>query len=395
MHQHHHDHGHNKPPSKGIRIGIIAILAIAALTAFLVPQFLPTFSLPDRYATDPVVANQESDRYYLAKVISASVVDVTETSETSSAKQQVKLRLKTGPFKGEEREIENGGIVGIYKDQVVAAGQTVVVVSTPTGELYLYDKYRLSPLIWLFAFFLSVAAWFGRVKGMASIAGLVVSILVLGVGAIPLIVAGYNPLMICSISAAVIALVALYLAHGFNYRTTIALVSVLITLAITTVLALLFIKFAYLYGLGSEEAFYLQIDSALQIDLRGLLLGAIIIGTLGVLDDVTTVQVATVAELKQVAPHLGFAELYSRGINVGTEHIASLVNTLALAYVGVSFPLLLLFTINSTRPAWVTINSELIAEEIVRTIVGSVALVLAVPISTALAAYVVERRKGI
>lgn len=389
MHQHHPGHNHAnspiEPPSRGIKLGILAILLVTALVAFLAPRFLPSFSTST--AED---GGQAGDSYYLAKVLEASDISDTDPTGTIVTKQSVTLRFNTGPLKGSEKEIENGATLGIYKDQRVAPGQTVVVIATENHEFYIYDKYRLTPLLWLFAFFLSLAAWFGRIKGLASIAGLVVSVGVLGGIAIPLIVGGSSPLIVSALSAGGIAVIALYLAHGFNKRTTIALLSVLMTLGITTLLALLFVKFAYLYGLGSEEAFYLQIDSTLQIDLRGLLLGGIIIGTLGVLDDVTTVQVATVAELKHLAPHLSFTELYRRGINVGTEHIASLVNTLALAYVGVSFPLLLLFTVNSTRPAWVTVNSEVIAEEIVRTIIGSMALVLAVPISTALAAYFLQ-----
>jgi len=141
-----------------------------------------------------------------------------------------------------------------------------------------------------------------------------------------------------------------------------------------------------LFGLGSEESLDLQYGALKNINLQGLLLAGIIIGALGVLDDITTAQTAAVAELKLANAKLSFDELYRRGMAVGKEHITSLVNTLALAYAGASLPMLLLFTVYQ-QPLWVTLNSEFVVEEVVRTVVGSLALTVAVPITTFLAAY--------
>lgn len=190
------------------------------------------------------------------------------------------------------------------------------------------------------------------------------------------------------IGALVIALFSIYLAHGLNRRTTIALISTLLTLGIASGLAILFVKAGKLFGLGSEEAFYIQqLGSLADLNLQGLLLGGIILGALGVLDDITTAQTAAVYEIKRANSALTVRELYNRGISVGREHISSLVNTLFLAYAGASLPLFLFFTVGgSTQPLWVTLNSEFIAEEVVRTLVGSIALMLAVPITTFLAA---------
>ena len=142
------------------------------------------------------------------------------------------------------------------------------------------------------------------------------------------------------------------------------------------------VRLASIFGMGTEESVLLQFGPLENIDLRGLLLGGIVIGALGVLDDITTAQTAVVDELRRANPRMTFRQLYAAGISVGREHIASLINTLALAYVGASLPLLMLFTINDAMPLWVTLNSEFIAEEIVRTLVGSSALLIAVPIST-------------
>jgi uncharacterized membrane protein len=180
--------------------------------------------------------------------------------------------------------------------------------------------------------------------------------------------------------------VALYLAHGFNARTTTAMLGTLASLAITGLLAVVFVEATKFTGFGSEEAVFLQI-SAQQVNLQGLLLGGIIIGTLGVLDDVTVTQASSVWELHAANPNLGTTGLYRAALRIGRDHIASTVNTLVLAYVGASLPLLLLFTL-SNRPLGDVLTSEVMAEEIVRTLVGSIGLVASVPITTALASVV-------
>jgi uncharacterized membrane protein len=155
-------------------------------------------------------------------------------------------------------------------------------------------------------------------------------------------------------------------------------------------MALWSVQITKLFGLGSEEAFYLQSYKLGQLDMRGLLLAGIIVGTLGILDDITISQVSIIEELYDVDKSLTFWNLVSRGLNIGREHIASLINTLALAYVGASFPLLLTFSITQSQPLWVIANGETIIEEVVRTLVGSVTLILAVPIATFLSAYFIK-----
>ncbi len=153
------------------------------------------------------------------------------------------------------------------------------------------------------------------------------------------------------------------------------------------------VSFTHLFGMGSEESLFILGDLP-GISLKGLLLGGIMLGLLGVLDDITTAQSAVVDELKQANQSLSFSELYRRGLSVGREHIASLINTLFLAYAGASLPLFLLFSLNQGQELWMIFNNEMIAEEIVRTLVGSTGLILAVPITTALAAYVFQKRSS-
>ena len=185
----------------------------------------------------------------------------------------------------------------------------------------------------------------------------------------------------------VIAFAVLYLAHGLNPSTTVALVGTLVSLAVTAVLAQVFVGLAGFTGLLGDDAVTLRITVDV-IDLRALLVAGIVIGALGVLDDVTVTQVSTVVELRRSAPEMSRRELYRSAVRVGRDHIASVVNTLVLAYAGASLPLLLVF-LQGARPWDRALTSELIAVEIVRTLVGSIGLVLAVPLTTALAALVI------
>ncbi|HEV8340469.1 MAG TPA: YibE/F family protein [bacterium] len=273
-------------------------------------------------------------------------------------------------------------------------GETVVIVkmASSAGPAYeVIDRYRLLPVGMILGFFFLLAILLGGIRGATSILGLVVTILVLAKFIVPRILAGQNPLAISLAGAFVIALLSIFLAHGLSRRTTIALVSTLLALAIGAFLSAFFVSLTRLFGVGTEEAFYLQLGPLEKLNLRGLLLGGIILGALGVLDDVTTAQAGAVDEISQANPNLRYAELYRRGLSVGREHITSLVNTLVLAYAGASLPLFLLFSLGLGQPLWVLLNSEFIVEEVVRTLVGSICLMLAVPITTTLAAYVFHR----
>jgi uncharacterized membrane protein len=154
------------------------------------------------------------------------------------------------------------------------------------------------------------------------------------------------------------------------------------------------VKLAYFTGLGSEDAWYLSIDQKLPLNFKGLLLGGIMIGVLGVLDDIAVTQASVVRELYSSAAHLTKAQIYKKALRVGQEHVGALVNTLALAYTGASLPLLMLISTPSAYPFAVTVSKELFAVEIIRTIVGSIGLVLTVPITTLLAVYMLEHYRG-
>lgn len=338
------------------------------------------------------------DEFVIAEV--ADIVDerVEEDMDMGTRTlQTVRMRLVSGPDAGDTFLLENG-ILGTRRDMRLVEGEKVVVekLTRTDGSIrYLVkEKYRLPALGWLFAGFFLLALLLGGRTSAMSVIGLLVSVGILLKFTVPRIVGGENPLFISILSCGIIACTSLYLAHGFSRRTSVALLSTVLTLCASSVLAVVFVRFARLFGMGSEESVFLQLGALQNVDLQGLLLGGMLIGCLGVLDDITTAQTAAVHEISKANPSLSPAALRRAGYSVGKEHIASLINTLALAYVGASLPLFLLFETQADFPLWVTVNSEFLAEEIVRTLVGSATLLIAVPLSTWLASSLLRAAPG-
>lgn len=264
-----------------------------------------------------------------------------------------------------------------------------------TFEYVVADVYRLPALTWLLVGFFILVILVARGQGVRAMIGMAIGLGLLAGFIVPEILQGANPILVSLVGCGVIAVVTVYLSHGWSLHSHIALVSMLLTLLGVAALSTLAVKGVQLVGLGSEEAYYLQFGSTARVNLQGLLLGGILLGALGILDDIAVAQVSVIFQLKAVNDKLSFKELYERGLKVGKDHVASLVNTLVLAYAGANLPLFLLFTLNRDIPLWVTLNNEIIAEEIVRTLVGSMGLVLAVPITTLLAAILVSRLKSV
>jgi uncharacterized membrane protein len=390
----------------GLLASLLMFVALPALAQNEDPlpdatQQLPSDQLPVDQAPyeEPLQTDEiPPDQFYRGVITQIVGEEQTDTGMGQSiSTQTLKVKFTTGDLKDQEREILNDGVFTINGGKPLKAGQQILIYRTAASgeeQFYVADTYRLPSLLIMIGAFFALAIVLSRWKGLASIVGLAISVLVIAKFIIPQIVDGKNPLLISLLGALIIALVSIYLAHGLNRRTTVALVSTLITLGLAAGLSILFVNFGHLFGMGSEEAFYVQQLGVLaNLNLQGLLLGGIILGALGVLDDITTAQTATVDEIRRANPALGTSELFKRGLRVGREHINSLVNTLFLAYAGASLPLFLFFTVGGNgQPIWVTLNSEFIAEEVVRTLVGSMALMLAVPITTFLAAYYFGRR---
>lgn len=340
---------------------------------------------------DPAAAPlQEFSRGVVRKVVSEEERQVRITNQVS---QTLEVELVGGTQAGKTVTVEHqdagSGTVPKYR-----VGDKVVIAKVQNAEETYYeliDRYRLPAIWYLLGVFLALVIAFASWQGAGSLLGLVFSLVVILRFMLPQLLEGKDAVWVAFGTACVIAAVSTILAHGWRRRTLAAAAANAVTLGAVALLSQLAVYAVGLSGLGTEEAVYLQLGFGASLSLKGLLLAGLIIGTLGVLDDVTTAQAAAVEEVHTANPTLSSRELYRKGLSVGREHIAALVNTLALVYAGASLPLLVLFSAHNPQPWWVTFNSEFVLEEVVRTLVGSSALILAVPVSTALAVYLFKR----
>lgn len=304
-----------------------------------------------------------------------------------SLRQELEILITGGEASGQTVLVRTGGqptVAPIHYRE----GDKVMLSRGPGpdgSEAYtITDFVRRDALLWLFGIFVVLTLVVARWQGLGSLAGLGLSFLVLFWVVLPLINQGRDPVLVALLGALLIAPITFFISHGVSRKTVVAVVGTLIALALTGVLAQVFINAAQLSGFASEEAGFLQVAREGALNIRGLLLAGMIIGTLGVLDDITISQAAIVQQLKAAAADMTPAEQFGRAMSVGRDHIAALVNTLVLVYTGAALPLLLLF-IGAPRPFAEVINYEMISEEVVRTLVGSIGLIAAVPITTALA----------
>ena len=276
-------------------------------------------------------------------------------------------------------------------------GQRVIVNESfgpnNTPRYTINDAYRIPQLVGMVLLFILVTLVFAGKKGIGAVVGLFVSLAVIIGYIVPQILfAKGDPLTVSIIGSTGILLATTFLAHGLSKQTALAVVSTFLALIVAYFLSVFFVSIAHLTGLGSEDSVLLTIAPGQAIDPKGLLLGGIIIGTLGALNDVTTTQVATIFALFKANPNQHFGHLIRNGLEVGREHIVSLVNTLVLAYAGTSLPIFIFLILNPNHvPLWVMINNQQFGEEIVRAIAGSIGLMLSVPIATLLAAYFVSK----
>jgi len=335
----------------------------------------------------------EPDAFYRAEV------QAVESSEgellgRKLITQKLTLKILDKDKKGEIIVVENGGGTDLQESQIYKKGDVLVVVKTKVADkeqYYIQDRYRLPGLLGMVIFFLILTIIFAGKQGIGSMLGLIASVGVLVGYLVPSLLGGQNPVLVTFIASFTMITLTIFVSHGFRVRTFIAFASMNITLILAYIISAIFVYLAHMFGVGSEDTFYLASITNVDLDLRGILLAGVIVGMLGVLDDVTVAQAATIDEIKRANPSTKFKQLYQAGMSVGRDHIASLVNTLALAYVGSSLPLFLLLYINSSNvPIWVTLNSEFIGQELVKTLSGSIAIILAVPITSLIAAKVFD-----
>ncbi|USQ89322.1 YibE/F family protein [Streptomyces phaeoluteigriseus] len=403
-HGHSHSHGPAAPVSRHLRKVIAAVLipfGVAVLVGMVVlwPGGAPAHERTgvgfDRQTQQATVAEVESISCSSANASGGTPTGDTSTAEGSSAQQQedgtckrATIRVDTGSDKG--RTFTE--IVQPDQSRQLHEGQKVVVAYEPSApkdlQYSVTDVDRRVPLSLLAIIFAVAVVVVGRLRGVMALVALAISFAVLNFFVLPAILQGSNPLAVAVVGASAIMLIALYLCHGLSARTSVAVLGTLISLLLIGVLGSWFVDWAALTG-NTDDNTGLIHGLYPTIDMSGLLLAGIIIGSLGVLDDVTVTQTSAVWELHEANPSMGWRGLYRAGIRIGRDHIASVVNTLVLAYAGAALPLLLLFSIAESSVGTVA-NSELVAQEIVRTLIGSIGLVASVPVTTALAALVVS-----
>lgn len=264
---------------------------------------------------------------------------------------------------------------------------STAVIGNGTIVYGFHDYQRGTPMLLLALIFVISVLLLGRWRGLGAVAGLGASLIVLIIFLLPSLLDGNSPIAVAIVGSIVIAFIAIFLAHGINIASAVALLSTFLSLTLTGLLGWLFVAAAKFTGYSDESSYYLDV-LGLDIDFRGVILAGIVIGSLGVLDDVTVTQVSAVWQLRAANPNGSWSDIFRAAMTIGRDHVSSTVNTLFLAYAGASLPLLLFFS-QSRQSTGAVIGKEVVAVEVVRSLVGSVGLVASVPIATALAATVV------
>lgn len=331
------------------------------------------------------------------EIIRAEVVQVMNQerktvpgTDVESNYQTIVALILEGERSGKEVVVEND-FLSLERGDKFFLMRTVDAIDG--HEVYsVRDVDRRGAILGFVLLFVAVILIFSGRQGVRSIASLAGSLLVIIYVLVPLLLRGFPPVLTSMVIASVILFLAIYLTHGFNRQSTIAFVGTVSAIILTGILAYLGVEIAHLSGFVSDEAVTLNFSTRGALNFSGLLLGGIMIGILGVLDDISVTQAAVVSEIFDSAPHLSRREVYKKAVRVGREHVGALVNTLALAYAGSSLPLLLLLSTSQTSFAS-TINMEVFATEIIRTTVGSIGLILTVPITTLLAVYFLKGHK--
>lgn len=338
---------------------------------------------------------QEENKEEIFKAQVIEIIDQQEISDDSGALQQQNLKLLglDGNFKNREIIFEGIDNFQVLSSQTYNVGDKVFVSHNKDVDgkdvFFILDYDRTSSVLWLsFIFILSVLA-IGRWKGLRSLIALVISFLVILKFIIPKILEGANPVLISVLGGIIILIFAIYLTQGFNKKAHIANISLIISLFFIAFLSLWFTQLARLSGYAGEESIFLLDFSSGTLNLQGLLLAGILIGTLGVLDDVIISQVSTIEQLKIANPQLSNKQIYVRSLKVGVDHITSMINTLFFAYAGASLPLLILFTQSDVIGMDISraMNNEIISTEIIRTLLGSIGIIMSIPIVNYLASY--------
>jgi len=358
------------------------ILILAALAVFFAFPYFNNVQLPgDGFST----FGSDTVRAEVVQIIEEGEIDMGGHKQTY---QIARVNILAGEYAGIPMEIDYGKRQIRSDDYLLSVGDKVIVSISKTPDnvvnAYFVDFVRTTPILWLTGIFSVAIILISRWKGFRAILSMAFSLYIIIGYIIPHILVGEDPLRVSIIGSAILLGVTLYLTYGWNLKTHASVLSMILVLLLTGALSALFVVFTKLNGTGDENVMFLMQLMETPINLRGLLLGGMIIGALGVLDDLVTTQSSAVFELHHANPNFGFRDLYNSAMRIGQDHVAATVNTLVLAYAGASLPMLLMFSLARGDYGYL-VNFSFIAEEIVRTLVGSLGLIAAVPLTTAIA----------
>jgi uncharacterized membrane protein len=376
-----------KLPVPFIVATIMILIAFTAFALWGIPYFFQT----------PSMAN--SVNVFGSQTVRARVTQIIEEGEITVGERQqpyqvLRVEILEGDYQGIPIEVDYGKVQVRNDTNRLVPGDKIIILlgKDPNNILtaHYQDYVRTNPLLILLGVFVAAIILLGRWKGVGSLVALAFSMLIIIGYIIPHILAGEDPLRVSLIGSTILLVTTLYVTYGWNLKTHASVLSIMLALLLTGLLSVIFVSLTRLTGSGQETTLFLIQFSSVNINLRGLLLSGMIIGALGVLDDLVSSQSAVVFEIYDSNPALGFRLIFEKSMRVGQDHVAATVNTLVLAYSGASLPLLLLFTLGNGDYGFL-LNFGFITEEVVRTLVGSLGLIAAVPISsliaTALALY--------
>jgi uncharacterized membrane protein len=400
-----HPHSHGPDPDaappepavlarrrRAVRLMLFLLVPVGLATVLGLVLLWPHGS-PGRAERAAAAAVPAGTSYPQGQVASVAPYDCSVTDGTGRSQPltcaTVVVEITDGDGAGEFQQIDVPAEVyayGIKKGDTIVLQRDAGAEGGPTYQFY--DYARTTPMLVLAIAFGLVVAAVARLRGVAALLGLAFAFVVLLKFVLPGLLADESPTLVSLVGSAAIMFVVLYLAHGFSARTTTALVGTLFGLALVAGLGALAVSVSRLTGFSSEETLQLQqFDPTL--DFSGLVLAGVVVAGLGVLNDVTITQASAIWQLHEVDPEMTWRQLFARGMAVGRDHIASTVYTIVFAYAGAALPLLLLFELYS-RPAGTVLTGDAVAEEVIRTLVGAIALVLAVPVTTAVGAFVAK-----
>jgi len=314
------------------------------------------------------------------------VKNIKYIEENQMNKQFVDVEISSGTFKGEKVTLENVITGNPFYDILLKKKDRVILHAENADDgvrFFIADIQRTSGLFLLLGIFVVLVLIVGRKKGLMSLiaTGLIICLVIWFLT--PLILAGINPILATVLLCLLSASIAIYFVGGFNYKSTSAVLGTVLSLIFAAVLSVIVINVSRLTGFSSEETVFL-FTAHPELNFIGILTSAMIIATLGAVIDIAMSIASTINEVFELNAEMTFRELFDSGMNVGKDIIGTMTNTLILVYLGSSLPLVLLsYNIDLMK----FFNLNMVVTEIASALVGSIALVVCVPLTAVITAY--------